>query len=94
MRAVIAVIQPQPMPVHSRRVVALVLDVDDDLRTLLDLEHGPRDRAVVGQHPHLSSGQLLDHWGNAQVELVAIAELDQLRGVGLGKSSNLGRKVL
>ena len=33
-RAVVAVVQPQPVPVHRRLQVALVVDVDDDLRAL------------------------------------------------------------
>jgi hypothetical protein len=94
MRAVVAVIQPEPVPVNGRRVVALVFDVDHDLRALLDLEDRTRDRVVVGQHSHLGPGEVLDHRRYSQIELVSIAKLDWLRGLRLGKPGDLGRKVL
>ena len=34
--AVVAVVQPEPVPVHGRFEVAVVLDVDDQLRSLAD----------------------------------------------------------
>ena len=52
--------------------VALVLDVDDDLRALLDFENRPGDRAVVGQHPHDAVADALGHGPDAEVELIAV----------------------
>jgi hypothetical protein len=40
-RAVVAVLEPQAVPVDGGLHVALVLDVDDDLGALLDLEDRP-----------------------------------------------------
>ena len=41
MRAVVAVLQTQPVPVDGRLEVALVLDVDDDLEPSRTLSVGP-----------------------------------------------------
>jgi hypothetical protein len=94
MRTVVAVIKSKSMPVDGRRVVSLVLDVDDDLRAFLDLEHGTGDRAVIGQHAHLGPCKFLNYRGNPQVELVPIAELDALGCVSLREPGGRGRKVL
>jgi hypothetical protein len=39
--SVVLVLQPQPVPVHSCLKVALVSDIDDNLRALLDIQGGP-----------------------------------------------------
>ncbi len=43
---VVAVVQPQPMPVHGGLQIPVVLNLDDELRALLDLEGGAGDAAV------------------------------------------------
>ena len=40
-RAVVAVLDPQAVPMHGRLQVALVRDVDDDLRALRTFSVGP-----------------------------------------------------
>ena len=51
-RAVVAVLDADPVPVHCGVEVALVDDVDDDLGALAHLERRARDGAVVGEHPN------------------------------------------
>jgi hypothetical protein len=58
--------------VDGRLHVALVLDVDDDLRALLHLEDRPRDRVVVGQHPHGVLADALGDRPDPEAELVAV----------------------
>jgi hypothetical protein len=70
--AVVAVLQPQPVPVHGRLQVTLVDDVDLDLRSLRHPQRGARDRAVVGQHPHRRVAQLLGDRRDLQIERVAV----------------------
>ena len=50
--AVVAVLEPQTVPVHRRLEVALVDDVDHELRALADAERRAGHRAVVGDHAH------------------------------------------
>ena len=94
MGSVVAVLEPQPVPVDGGLHVALVLDVDDDLRALLHLERGAGDRAVVGQHPHRRVAKPLGHRRDPQVELIAVGQLDQLGGACLGKARDVRREVL
>ena len=51
-RAVVPVLEPEAVPVHGGLHIALVLDVDHDLRALPDPEDRAWDRSVVGEHPH------------------------------------------
>jgi hypothetical protein len=60
-RAVVAVVQPQPMPVNRGLQVALVLYVDDDLRAFGDAQRRTRDGAVVGEHSHGGVTDALGH---------------------------------
>jgi len=66
--------------VDRRFHIALVLDVDDDLGALAHLQRRTRDRAVVGEHPHLCVANPLRDRRDSQIELVAIAQLDNLTG--------------
>ena len=94
MRAVVPVLEPQPMPVDRGLHVALVLGVDDDLRPLLDLQGRAGDRAVVAEHPNRRVADPLGHRRDAQVELVAVGQLDHLRGPGRGKPAYVGGEVV
>ena len=92
--AVVAVLEPQTVPVDGGVYVALVLDVNDDLRPLLHLQDRPGDRSVVGQHPH---GRVADPLGvrrDVQGELVAVRQLDQLRRARLRETGRIGGKVV
>jgi hypothetical protein len=64
MSAVVAVLNPEPMPVDCLLEIALVLDVEDDLRVLLHLEGRPGYRTVLDQHPHPAAAKVLGHWGD------------------------------
>ena len=77
-RAVVAVVEAQPVPVDRGLQVAPVLDIDDDLGVLLHLQGRPGYRAVVGQHPHPGVAEILGHRRDAQVEAVAVGQLDHL----------------
>jgi hypothetical protein len=73
-----AVLEAEPVPVHSRGDVTVVGHVDDELRALLHTERRSGDRSVVGEHPH---GRIADAVGDRrdpQVELVAAVEDDAL----------------
>jgi hypothetical protein len=74
--------------------VALVYDVDYDLRALLHPEGRPRDRAVVGQHPQAGVADPLGDRRDAQVEVVSVGQLDRLGGTGLWKTRGLAREVV
>jgi hypothetical protein len=80
--------------VDRRLRIALVLDVDDDLRTFPHLQGRSWDRTVVGQHPHGRVAEPLGHRRDAQVEVVAVGELDQLGVAGLGKTRDRRREVI
>ena len=59
--AVVAVLEPQTVPVHRRLEVALVDDVDDELRALADAERRAGYRSVVGDHAHGVAADALGH---------------------------------
>ena len=87
-RAVEAVLQAQPVPVDGRLHVALVLDVDQQLRPLGNPQRRAGDGAVVGEHPHRRVADALGHRRDAQREAVAVGELD---GRGGGRCRQAGR---
>lgn len=83
-RPVAAILEPEPVPMHRVLGVALVHHVYDELRAL-DPQDGSRDGAVVGEHARRRLAELLRHRGDAEVERVAVGELDHLRGTRLGQ---------
>ena len=93
-RAVIAVLEPQPVPVDGGLHVALVLDIDDDLRALPHLEDRSGDRIVVGEHPHGVVAEALRDRSDTEVELVAVRELDPLRRLRLGQTLDVGGEMI
>ena len=93
-RSLVAVLEPQPMPVDGALHVALVLDVDNDLRALLHFQRRPWNRAVVGEHPHRRVAELLGDRSDPQLEFVALGQLDDVGGAGLGKAGDLCREVI
>jgi hypothetical protein len=72
MRAVRAIVQAEAVPVHRRLKIALVDDVDLDLRALRHPNRGAGDRAVVGQHSHRRIADALGHRRDLQVERGAV----------------------
>jgi hypothetical protein len=64
--AVVAVLQPQPVPVDGRVKVTVVLNVDHDLGALGDHEGGAGDGAVVAQHPYGGVAERLRHRTDTQ----------------------------
>ena len=85
-RSVVAVLEPQPVPVHRGLHVALVLHVHDDLGAFPDLQRGPGDRSVVGQHPHRRVAEPVGHRGDPQIELVSVRQLHDLGRPRVGKA--------
>ena len=94
MRSVEAVLKAQSVPVNRGVHVALVLDVDHDLGALLHLEDGPRDRAVVGQHPDCRLAQALGHGGHSKLEFLAVCQFHELGCVRLRKARGVCRKMI
>ncbi len=66
---------------HGRLQIALVADVDDELRPFAHAERRAGDGAVVGEHADSRAADALRHRRDPQLERVAVAELDEL---GLG----------
>ena len=78
MGSVVLVLEPKAVPVDRRLQIALVLGMDDDLRAFLHLQGRTGDGAVVGQHSHPAAGKVFDDRGDAEVELLPVAQLDGL----------------
>jgi hypothetical protein len=81
---VVLVLQPQPVPVHGGVQVAVVGDIDDHFRSLLNVENRAGDRAVVAEHPNGAVAKPLGHGSNAKVNRVPVGELKDLGCRGLG----------
>ena len=93
-RAVVAVLQPQPVPVHGRLHVALVLDVDERPPSPGGPAASGRDGAVVGEHPHRRVADALGHRRDAQREPVAVGELDDRGGGRCRQARRLARELV
>ena len=91
-RPVVAVLEPEPVPVHGRVEVAAVRDVDGDGRASRDLERRAGNRAVVRQHPHDGVPDPLAHRRDLELELVTVAQGHDLRAAGLRKAGRLCRE--
>ena len=94
MGAVVAVLEPQTVPVNGRLEVALVDDVDDELGALTDADRRTGHRAVVGDHANGVVAEALRDRRDPQLEPVAVAELDDLRSGRLGQARRLRREVI
>ena len=75
--AVVAVVEPQAVPVDGRLDVTVVRDVDDDLGTLVDVERRTGDRAVVGDHPDGRPCDVLDNGRDLKGQSIAVTEAMQ-----------------
>jgi hypothetical protein len=91
---VILIVQPQPVPVHRGLQVAVVGDVDDDLRTLPHPERGAGDRAVVGEHADGRVAEVLGYRPDGQLQGVAVGEVHDRRRPALRQAGRVGRKVV
>ena len=79
--AVESVVEPEAVPVDGRLDVPVVRDVDDDLRSLVDVEGRARDRAVVGDHPDGGPADVLDDGRDLERQSIAVAEPMQGRAL-------------
>ena len=92
-RSVVAVLEPQAVPVHGRVEVAVVGHVDGDRRALRDPQRRAGDRAVVGEHPHRRVADPLLDRHDLELELVAVGELDQLGLARVRQALGLAREL-
>jgi hypothetical protein len=65
---VVAVLQPQAVPMHGRLDIAVVGDVHRDFGALVDVQGRARDRSVVGQHPEEIAGDAVAYRADATAE--------------------------
>ena len=72
--AVVAVLEPEPVPVHGRVEIPAVRHVDGHGRAFGDLERRPRDRPVVREHAHGLVPDRLSHGSDLEREFPAVAE--------------------
>ena len=91
---VIAVLEPQTMPVHGCCDVAVIGYLDDDLRALINVQCWTRDRPVVGQHAQISALQVLTDWGDVKIEAISVVQADDLRWQHLVNSNGVGGEEL
>ena len=91
--AVIAVLEPQAVPVNGGLEVAVVGDAHRRRRALGDLERRPRHRTVVRQHPHRRVADPLLDRDDLELELVPVGKLDQLGLAGLRKALGVAREL-
>jgi hypothetical protein len=91
---VIAVLQPQPVPVHRRLDITVVPHLHGDLRPLIDLQDRAGDRPVVAEHAQLGAIDVLAYCADPQVKPVPVVEPDHGRTCHLGQARRLGREQL
>jgi hypothetical protein len=82
------------MPVHGLLQVAVVDDIDLDLRALADLQRRPGDGAVVSQHPHGGVAELLAHGRDPQLEALIRGQLDNLGRGGGRQAADVARELV
>src|SRR5207247_10679654 len=78
-RPVVLVLQTQHVPVDGRFEMALVDSVHEDFRPLPYLQRRSWDRSVVGEHADAVAPDLLGDRSDAELELVPVRELDDVR---------------
>ena len=92
-RPVVAVVEPQAVPVHGRLQVAVVGDVHDELGAFAHAQRRARDRAVVGEHAHGRVPDPLGDRADPQLDRVAVGEVDHLCRDRLGQTVGRGREL-
>ena len=91
---VVAVLQPQAVPMHGRLDIAVVGDVHRDFGALVDVQGRARDRSVVGQHPEEIAGDAVAYRADAHVERVAVAQPHNTRPFHVGEPRGLGAEYV
>src|SRR5215218_10754739 len=71
---VVAVLQPEAVPVDGRLYVAVVGHLHGDLRALVDVQRRARDRTVVTEHALLCVSDPLAHGVDAKVKAIAVVK--------------------
>jgi hypothetical protein len=78
--------------VDRRLDIAVVGQVDGDLRPVVDVQRRAGDRAVVMEHPAVVAGNTLAYRSEAQLIRVAVARPDDRLRVCLGQAGGVGRE--
>jgi hypothetical protein len=91
--AVVAVLEPEAVPVHGRIEVAAVRDMHRDRRVLGHFQGRAGDGAVVGEHANGGVPDLLPYRDDLQIELVTVGELDDLGAARVRKPLGRARKL-
>ena len=92
--AVVTVFDSQAVPMHGGFDVAVVLHLDRELGPLIDVQHGTRDRAVVGEHAQDVRAEALANRGDAEVDVVAVAQSNNGRACDLGKTFGISWEIV
>jgi hypothetical protein len=77
--AVIAIIQPKPMPVDGGFQLRIIGEMDRDFRALSYLQGWTRNRAIIGKHFDIGVADLFADDRGTEVEGIAIFQFDDLR---------------
>ena len=77
--AVVTIVQSQAVPVHRPFHIAIVTNIDNDLRALLDSQSRARNGTVVGEHPNFRAANVRGDGCNPEVESLAVGQFDNLR---------------
>ena len=83
--AVVAVVEPDAVPVHGGRQVEPVGELDDDARLLIDVDQRPRVLPVEAVHDERSAAEGAADEPGLEPQRVAIAETDELPWAGFGE---------
>ena len=90
MGPVVALLQPQPVPVDGCLRVAPVLDIDDDLEQLAHPEGLARGSTRYRRASYCRIADPLGEPRDAQLEPVTVAQLNHLRAACLGEPGGAG----
>src|SRR5215207_1173844 len=89
---VVAVLQPQAVPVDGGIDVAVVRHLHCDLRALVDVQCRAWDRAVVAEHAHHGVLYSLAHGMDAYIEGIAVVKAQEARARRLRETRGFGRE--
>ena len=91
---VVAVLQPQPVPVHGRVDGTLVRHLDSDLRALIDVQGRAGNRSVVGEHAHVGALDGLPDRSDPEIKAVAVPHAEDARSRSFRKSCRFCREQI
>ena len=95
----IRVVEPDAVPVHRRRLVERVRELDRDLGALRDLQQRARVLAVEREHRERPSLERTPHDAGCETQRVAARQADELsrarqrKAVGVRRSGQIWRRV-